>query len=441
MMNRISDFFWLIWKLPLQWTIFLHKFYDRLWPFYRFVAFFYRRIALRRVSFVTVIGSLGKTTTTRAVEKILDQKSKRKPFSNYGTGLAASLLKIRPWDRFAVLEVGVNRPGWMETFAYMLRPDMAVVTSINSEHNRSFKTLEETRQEKVEMVRALRPTGLAILNGDDPHVRWMATQTKAKAITFGFGENNDVWASDVKVQWPDGIQFSLHTNGQQHTVQSRLWGRHMIYPLMAAFCVGQAVGMKSEDIIQKLETISPISSRMEKISLPQGATLFDDSFKGALESIEAALETLKEIPAARKVLVLVNIEEPPGRVGDVYRALGEKIARVANVVIYIGDDNFQKLKTGAVRAGMSADALIYAGSRVSQVLDIVKSHIRPQDVVLVKGSGSQKLRRVVLELQQKHVVCTVKYCQLKVSLCDECPLLNRSDVDFNNHFVKIYIRP
>jgi UDP-N-acetylmuramoyl-tripeptide--D-alanyl-D-alanine ligase len=102
----------------------------------------------------------------------------------------------------------------------MIRPNVVVVTCIGSEHNRSFKTLEATRKEKSEMVAILPPTGLAVLNGDDPNVMWMRSRTSARIITYGFGKSNDVRAEDVSHDWPRGMRFTLQTADMTRVVRT-----------------------------------------------------------------------------------------------------------------------------------------------------------------------------------------------------------------------------
>ncbi len=149
----------------------------------------------RNVRVVAVVGTYGKTTTARAVAAVLDADDKhRVP--------AHAVVRLRRRDRYAVMEVGIHRPGQMERYARFVRPQIAVVTSVGSEHRRYLRTVEGTRHEKAEMMRALPRSGFAALNGDDPNVRWMATQTDATVRTFGLEPTNDVWASDVAIDWP-----------------------------------------------------------------------------------------------------------------------------------------------------------------------------------------------------------------------------------------------
>src|SRR4029078_11316755 len=112
----------------------------------------------------------GKTTTTRAITLALGRTPHPWLAGNGFSYLALAVLRIRPGGRHTAIEVGISGPGQMAGYAELLRPDIAVVTSIGREHSGTLKSLETTRQEKAELVRALPSSGLAVLNSDDPNV-------------------------------------------------------------------------------------------------------------------------------------------------------------------------------------------------------------------------------------------------------------------------------
>lgn len=439
-LHRAVDFLRLFHDVPGHRTIFLRSEYDRFWPPLSRLARSYRRMALTRTRIAVVVGSLGKTTTKRALDAALGCPERNFSYSNYGSSLAENLLRIRPWDTRAVLEAGVNGPGQMAPYANMVRPDLVIVTSIKSEHNRSFPTLLDTREEKVRMVRALEEEGTAILNGDDPHVRWMVTQTRARIVTFGLGTDNDVQASEVRT---DGghTAFDVHLDGVTHTFQSKLLGDHMVYPVLAALATAHAEKIDVGAALDRLAQLRPTASRMELIYLADGTRILDDSYKAALESVHAAFDTFSRIPGARKIVVLGNVQEPPGRAGDIYRDLGTRLARFADVVICVGGNNMKGVRMGATRAGMDHSAIRLAGSRIRDAMAILRETLRPGDLVLVKGASGQKLRRVVLKLLERNVSCGIKQCGVKVRSCDACPLLEAPESSFENPFISRYIQP
>jgi UDP-N-acetylmuramoyl-tripeptide--D-alanyl-D-alanine ligase len=196
--------------------------YRRAWPFLSRLACFYRQTFIRKSRIITVVGSFGKSTTTRALLSSLAREVQASPQRSAWSFLAREVLRIRPGDRHAVIEVGIDGTGQMSKYAHMIRPDITVVTSIGSEHNRSLGTLEVTRREKAEMVRILPESGIAVLNGDDPNVLWMKGQTRARVITFGMKDTNDVRATDISLDWPEGTRFTLHVGDETYDMKVRL---------------------------------------------------------------------------------------------------------------------------------------------------------------------------------------------------------------------------
>jgi UDP-N-acetylmuramoyl-tripeptide--D-alanyl-D-alanine ligase len=361
----------------------------------------------------------------RAVTVALSRNVHRRAVFNAKHSVAKAILRVRRADRHAVIEVGISKPGEMMTYARLVRPNIAVVTSIGSEHNRSLKTLEVTRSEKAAMVRILPRSGLAVLNGDDANVLWMQSQTCARVITFGFAASNDIRASELTIEWPGGMRFSLHAGGETRALRTALTGKHMVYPMLAAVAVALAEGFTLDEIIPRLEALTPTPGRMEAVPLANGAIILRDDFKSALETFDAALDALSEIPAQRRIVVFGEVSEPPGSQGPIYRRLGERAARFASRTIFIGESGvWSPFATGVKRGGAARDGLINAGNSVCKAIEAVREDLGPGDVVLVKGRDNQRLERVSLALTGRTVRCDISFCQAKVR-CEKCPMLER----------------
>jgi len=382
-----------------------------------------RRTLARKARVVAVVGSFGKTTTARAVSAALGFPNSSHAGWNTGGALADAVLRIRPGSPHAVMEVGIDGKGQMEGFARLIRPNIAVVTSIGSEHHTSLGTLEVTRAEKAKMVHALPLSGLAVLNGDDPNVLWMRDCTRAPVLTYGFGEANQVRATEVVQDELSGVRFMLHIEGEVHDVRTRLIGRHNIYPVLAAVAVSRAAGGRIEQILAALEELEPTRNRLEPIRHASGAVLLLDAYKGALETIEAALDTLAKLHAERKIVVLGEVEEPPGSQGPIYRDLGEHVAEVASRVIFVGGEkSFERLKAGTTARGLPRDALTNIRMNPLEAAHALEADLRCGDLVLVKGRSTQHLERIALVLQGKKVGCTTRFCPRHHD-CATCPLL------------------
>ena len=269
----------------------------------------------------------------------------------------------------------------------------------------------------------LTPSGWAILNGDDPNMRWMEDQTCAQVVTFGLAESNHIRASDVTLDWPNGTLFKLHADGEIRQVRIRLFGRHMVYPILAAVAVSLAEGFTLDQVIPALESLPPTPGRLEVVKLGNGAFLLRDDYKSTLETIDTALDVLSQIPAQRRIVVLGDVSEPPGMQGPIYRQIGERLASIVSRAVFLGG-NFRRYATGASRGGLPKDALINAGRSAFKAAEVLRDELGPGDVVLIKGRDNQKVERVAHSLMGRSVRCDIDFCDAKV-VCAECPMLER----------------
>ncbi len=399
---------------------------DLIWPFLSDFAALYRRTLLHSTRIVAVVGSMGKTTTARAVTVALGQTPHRRIGLNWKVWIGLALFRVRPGQGHAVMEVGIDGPGQMARYARIVRPDIAVVTAVGSEHNRSLGSLEVTRHEKAEMVRVLPASGLAVLNGDDPNVLWMRDQTRARVVTFGFGEENYIRGTNMKLDWPHGTRFALHTPAGSSQVRTRLIGRPMAYSILAAVAVALNEGFSLDRIISALETLEPTPGRLQPVHLPNGAVLLRDDFKSPEESTEAALDVLADIPARRRIVVLGEVAESVGSKHALYRRLGERVGQVASGAIFMAASNIRDYKVGAKRAGLSQESLLDARGSVRKAVEALESNLGPGDVVLIKGRGTQRLERIALALSGHRVGCELTYCNAWYNRCDRCPMLEKN---------------
>ncbi len=414
-------------RTPLGRMRFAYDAYYAAWPAVYCVAWLYRRTFGRHKRVVAITGSLGKTTTTRAVFRALGGRGPEPSQFNARTALVHALVVRARGHTHAAIEVGISRAGQMAAYARMLRPDIAVVTSISGEHIRSFGTLAAIRAEKSEMVRSLPATAVAVINGDDPMVCSMQGLTRARVVTFGVGESNNVRASGIELDWPNGTRFTLHAEGEKREVRTRLLGRHMVYPVLAAVAVGLAERFSLDRIVPALETMGPTPARMEPVLLPNGAVVLRDEHKASPETVEAALDVLSDIPARRRIVVLGDLSDLPGGVGPVYRHVGERVARVASLAVFAcrSRRNLRPYRSGAVRGGLPTSAIVHARDGVLGIAELLRSELGPGDVVLVKGRYDEHLGRVALALAGRDVRCDVRVCDARVILCDRCPMLER----------------
>jgi UDP-N-acetylmuramyl pentapeptide synthase len=381
----------------------------------------YRRTLLRRTRLVAVVGSYGKTTTTYAVRVALGLGHGRSQPGNVRGYVARALLQLRPGLKRAVLEVAIDGPDQMKRLAQMLRPDITVVTSIGSEHHRSLKTLERTRDEKAWMVRVLTESGLAVLNGDDEHVGWMAKETSGRVVRVGFGEGNDLRIDELTSTWPDGTQFRVHYEGTTRCFRTGRAGRHFAFTAAAALVVARKEGIPWSLLHRRMSRLRPLTARLEPVRLSNGVILLRDERKSSLETIHAALDLLAEVPAPRKILVLGDVSEPPGSQGPIYREIGRRSAEITDFLIVIGG-SVRRYISGARRAGMPEARIHFAKKGWREAFELLQELLQPGDLVMIKGRDTQRFDRLSLMLQGLQVSCLIPFCQAPVR-CPDCPML------------------
>ena len=394
-----------------------------MWPWIVRSGRVYRRTLGRRVRVVSVVGSVGKTTTVRTIAAVLGVPLGRPALLNMNSpiGVGRALLSARPWQRHVVIENAIEKPGQMRGHAALVRPDVVVVTAIASDHWRSMNTLETTRDEKAEMVRALTPKGIAILNADDPNVRWMASQTRARVVLIGEAQDAHIRASDIDIDWPHGMRFTVHIDGLSRIVGINLLGRHMILPALAAIATAYVERLPVDAAIATLATVEPAPGRMQTMPLPSGAFVIRDDYKASTESVSTALSTLAQVPARRRIVVLGALTEPRGV--DDYRSIGRAVGEIADRAIFVGSGkDMRGYRSAAAGAGLAPNRITRVRD-AHEAVELLKDELGPNDVVFTKGRWQQALARVGLSLSGVDVQCRADPCPFKRMLCDVCPHL------------------
>jgi UDP-N-acetylmuramoyl-tripeptide--D-alanyl-D-alanine ligase len=285
-----------------------------------------------------------------------------------------------------------------------------------------MRTIEMAREEKAVMVRSMGTDGVAILNADDPNVRWMAQHARGRVITYGFGASADYRGTAVEVRRA-GTSFTLTCSKGSHPVSLRLMGVQMVYPALAAAAAAAEQRIPMEKAIAALAGLPPTPQRLEPIALPDGRLIVDDSCQSGYETYEVALQTLQDLPADRRLLVGGDLTEPLHPQGPQYRELGQRMAAVVDRALYVGEKKaFNRIRAGARDAGMDGAGVEHVMADLPHIARILSSTARSGDVVLIKGRRVQHLERISLLLQGVTVRCSLTLCRA-LGHCRRCPQL------------------
>lgn len=361
----------------------------------------YWRRKLSGLRVVGITGSVGKTTTKELTADVLSQRFRTfKSAGNYNNeiGLPLSVLSITPETERAVLEMGFYVPGEIALLADIAVPELGVVTNIGTVHASRAGSQEAIYQGKAELVQNLPSDGVAILNYDDPFVKRMAGETKARVFFYGLDPAADLWADEVEGLGLDGVRFRLHYQGETLHVRIPLIGRHSVHTALRAAAVGLIEGMDWGAILSGLR-IGNAQLRLMAVPGRNGSLLLDDTYNASPESTVAALNLLSELEG-RKVAVLGDMLELGQYEEQGHRVVGNLAARVADVLITVGERAHVIAET-ARGAGLQAGA-VSEFADTDAALSFLTSSLQAGDVVLVKGSRAVHMDKIVPYLEEKH---------------------------------------
>lgn len=381
-------------------------------------AWLWRR-ALRRTTFVAITGSLGKTTTKECLAAILGTRLptvRTRGNQNSTLGVALNLLRVRPWHRVAVLEVGAATPGQMARSARLVRPDVAVVLNVRRTHTVAYRDLADHAAEKARLLAALAPGGVAVLNGDDPHVAAMASRVPGRGIRIGTSPAFDLWADEVTARWPAGLGFRLHAEGERHRVRTQLVGTHWLASALAGLAVARQCGVALADGVRALAAARPFTARLEPVRLPGGAVLVRDDYNASVETLDAAVRVLRSATGVRRVLVVSDISDAGGNRKHRLRHLARVTAGAADVLVIVGESAAFGRRE-AIRAGLPP-AHVHAAATLAEAARLLPAVIEPDDLVLLKGRTTDHVSRLFFA-QLGRVDCWRPACPKRIA-CDEC---------------------
>ncbi|MER6087865.1 UDP-N-acetylmuramoyl-tripeptide--D-alanyl-D-alanine ligase [Streptomyces bluensis] len=360
-------------------------------------------VAKLGTTLVALTGSAGKTSTKDLIAQVLQRKAPTvwTPGSlNNEIGLPLTALGATEETRFLVLEMGARGIGHIRYLAGLTPPKIGLVLNVGSAHIGEFGGREQIALAKGELVEALPEEGAAILNADDPLVRAMASRTKAKVILFGESGEADVRAENVRLTDSGQPAFRLHTPSGASDVTMRLYGEHHVSNALAAAAVAHELGMSAEEIATALSEAGSLSRwRMEVTERPDGVTIVNDAYNANPESMRAALRALAAMGNGRRTWAVLG---KMAELGDEALAEHDAVGRLAvrlNVskLVAVGGREASWLQLGAYNEGSWGEESVHV-SDAQAAVDLLRSELRPGDVVLVKASRSVGLESVAQAL-------------------------------------------
>ena len=384
-----------------------------------------------RPQVVMITGSVGKTSTKDAVAAALAtkfylRKSEKSfnsefgvPFTVFGVGnpwrdpvawvkvvksALALLLLPNHYPAMLVLEVGADKPGDLARILKIATPDAVVLTRLPDipVHVEAYTSPEQVREEEFSPAYALPPGAPLIVAADDAHALTLAARLPARLVTYGSSPDAmvplrgiDFFEEKGRVA---GMQARVKTRGGEHKVVVRgSVGKTQVLPVAAALAAAEAFGVPLRSALEGLARHEPPPGRGRLLAGRNESVVIDDTYNASPAAMEEALETLKHFPPpsggrGRKIAVLGDMLEL-GRYSVTEHARIGALARLsADLVAAVG----VRARAYAAAPGSGAEVIVFDNSTVAA--PAIAQMLAPGDVVLVKGSQSLRMERVVERL-------------------------------------------
>ena len=360
--------------------------------------------ARARARVVAVTGSVGKTSTKEMLRAMLSgfgpTHAAEASFNNHW-GVPITLARLDPAADFAVIEIGMNSPGEIEPLARLARPHVALVTTIAPAHLEAFGTLEAIAAEKATIFAGLEPGGQAIFHADCAGQAELRAAAGPEALTFGEAGNTARLTALESTASAQVAQVAL--NDAALLLKLPALGAHFALNALGCLCVARALGLDAALAAQALGRWLPPAGRGQIMRVmldpveERGFTLIDDAFNANPTSMAAALNVLAGLhpgPGGRRVAILGDMLELGPEEEALHRALADHPCMAAIETVHCVGPRMAALwqTLPAHRRGqreLEAEALAAQAHRL----------VRPEDVVLVKGSKGSKVSRLVEELR------------------------------------------
>ncbi len=354
---------------------------------------------------IAVAGSIGKTSTKSAIAKVLSQHLKvRWQDGNYNDIVSVPLIffgqkmpsLLNPFGwlwvliaaeiqiqlnypyQVVVLEVGTDYAGNMDLFKQRLRVDYGILTGITPEHMENFTDLDQVAEEELVIAQM---ADIVLINADTVEKRYR--KDLENALTYGEGPQDcRITAKPLTSTLKRPVIFTLK-DGEEYTVETSLIGKQSLPALAAAVLLSSKLELMKKEIQAGLKNIGPMPGRMQLLKGEKGSLLIDDTYNSSPESAIAALATLYEVPAKKKIAILGQMNE----LGDFSQELHEQVGtycdpKKLDIVVTIGPDANKYLAAIAQKRGCK----VMRCPSPYHAADVIRPLIEKGTVVLAKGS-------------------------------------------------------
>ncbi|WP_108396558.1 UDP-N-acetylmuramoyl-tripeptide--D-alanyl-D-alanine ligase [Devosia submarina] len=360
-----------------------------------------------RATIVGVTGSVGKTTTKEAIRVVFEAAGAThasiKSFNNHW-GVPLMLSRLPREAQFGVFEMGMNHADEIRPLSRLVRPHIAVITTIAPAHLENLGSLDAIARAKAEIFAGLEPGGTAVLNADHPQLPVLLDEANAAGVrsivTYGEARGADWQIIEMQTEADRSIAMVEH-RGVRHELALSVPGRHMVANATAALAVSFLAGVEPAVALRALASFGAQAGRGQRSILgPQGNPLFliDESYNANTASMNAALDVFaaQAAPNGRKIIILGDMRELGPQSPALHAGLKPAVvASGAERVYLVGQE------MAALAEALGPGPVAAHTQTAAEMAEIVLNDLAYGDAVMIKGSNGVGLTTIVEQIRQK----------------------------------------
>lgn len=357
--------------------------------------------ARSRARVAGITGSVGKTGSKEALRHVLARQAPTHASAashNNQWGVPLSLARLPEGATYGVFEIGMNHAGEIAPLAAITRPTVALLTNVGTAHIENLGSQDAIAAEKGALFEALAESGVAVANADDPRVVAQLARTKARPLLFGLDARADVRAEAIETLGARGCGFVLVTPQGRARARVAGIGQVPVINALGAAAAALAAGAALEDAVAGLAAYRPPAGRLEPVALPGDGVLLNDTYNANPQSMEVALRSLAAHKGTRRgIAVIGDMGELGATATAAHRNAGRLAAQLGLDFVFALGAHAGEVVAGAIEGGLAQGRACEARDH-DDLATRVREALRDGDWVLVKGSRSMQMERIVAAL-------------------------------------------
>lgn len=326
---------------------------------------------------IGVTGSYGKTSTKYIISTILSAKYQvlMTPESyNTTMGVVRTINeKLDATHQIFVCEMGAKNIGDIKEICDLVKPKYGILTAIGPQHLETFKTIENVKKTKLELINALPEEGIAFINNEDENIK--TANINKKNIKYGISTEADYYAQNIKIN-EYGSEFEIITRAKEKIeIKTKLLGKLNIINIVGAVAIAKELGLNNEEIKAGIRFIKPVSHRLQLKTNINGSIIIDDAYNSNIKGAQMALEVLGNFENRKKILITPGIVDLGENSEEYNKLLGKMATKSADYIILVGKKQADLIIKGIEEENYSkekifiADNLKQAIEQMNKIMD------------------------------------------------------------------------